>query len=268
MSRSTRTNRVLVEYVDYGGTINVNKIYLYLMPRRFLDLPKQAILCSLMGLRPVKSGDKWSPSISCRMRFFSQPRYWLDVMLVEPKIGITNGNGLDGGVSAVAASGDKSAATTIAAYNLATANDSACSTASAETSESSPTAVSAPTSDIQTSGQHYGGLSARSTQDEDKCKRKKRVLQRKLDYEAVICDRQDDHGCLDIFLDEILVMEEFASFDTSRSEEFNSLKKSFREALSVLPRPENPFLKARNMFWPTEKLTGNLTDDRSSVGIN
>lgn len=241
VSRSRRTNRVLVECVDLGGTITVNRIYLYLMPRKFLDLPKQALLCSLIGVRP-KEDDKWSRTISCRMRFFSQPRYWHDVLLVEPKAQPVN-SAIN--MSIPSPIGDKSASP------AAVTSDSSVDSAK-PASSSLLTSSDAATIDSQTSGGEQSEQTSQEQQPaQEKRKRKKRLLEKKLDFETIICDRHDDYGSLDIFLNDILVMETYGSLDTDRAEEYNSLKESFKKALATLPRPRNPF-KTDNVerFWP------------------
>lgn len=187
LSYSHRTNQVLVEYVDFGGAATVDRIYLYLMPRRFLDLPKQAIHCSLIGVRPkTEHNDKWSRNVSCRMRSFSHQRYWLDVLLVEPKI-TTDANSV-----------------------------------------------------ITDRGKSKG------------VKRERQVIQKKPDYEAIICDRHDSYGSMDMLLNDILVAETYGSLDTDRAAEYKSLKASFKGALANIARPINPFDAKWKKFWPFE----------------
>lgn len=82
-----KPNKVFVETVDYGGIVSVDKIFIYLMPRKFLDIPKQALYVSTMGIRPIdEESNDWSIDSGARVRSFSHSDYWLDLLLVDPML--------------------------------------------------------------------------------------------------------------------------------------------------------------------------------------
>lgn len=48
------TNPIKVQYIDYGNTEEItNDRNIYPVMKKLLDLPKQAIRCSLIGLKPA-----------------------------------------------------------------------------------------------------------------------------------------------------------------------------------------------------------------------
>ena len=80
-----RGNKVLVESVDFGGVYAVNQIFLYLIPRKFFDFPRQTIHVSLFGvMQPDQVGGDWPRKVGSRMRCFSFEGYYLDFLLLEP----------------------------------------------------------------------------------------------------------------------------------------------------------------------------------------
>lgn len=84
VGRSRRDHKVYVESIDFGGIYAVNKIFLYLMPREFLSIPRLTFEVSLAGLKPA-NGTSWSKTASTRLRCFSMPDYYLDILLLDPK---------------------------------------------------------------------------------------------------------------------------------------------------------------------------------------
>lgn len=85
LARIRKTKKVRIETVDYGTYHTVHITNLYLLPRRFFDIPKQGLTVSLMGLKPPEGADKWSSKSGGRIRCFSDANYWLDFLLIEPK---------------------------------------------------------------------------------------------------------------------------------------------------------------------------------------
>lgn len=83
ITKSPKVGKVLVDTVDYGGIITVDRMCLYLLPRKFLELPKQAVCVSLLGVKP-SDGKKYSKGSSKRLRCFSVTNYLLDCLIVEP----------------------------------------------------------------------------------------------------------------------------------------------------------------------------------------
>lgn len=79
---SSKANKVLVEMVDYGGIRTVNRMHLHLMPKRFLETPKQAICISLAGLIP--KAVRFSSTSTRRLLCFSNRNYILDCLFLDP----------------------------------------------------------------------------------------------------------------------------------------------------------------------------------------
>lgn len=79
-----KAHKVFVETVDYGGIVSVDKLFLYLMPEKFFDIPKQAVYVSLMGLKPSSPSGVWCINSGARVRSFSHLNYWLDILLLDP----------------------------------------------------------------------------------------------------------------------------------------------------------------------------------------
>ena len=82
---SASGGKILVECVDFCGVYAVNPIFLYLIPRKFLEIPRQTLTISLVGLKPAGGASEWQKQVGARMRCFSIEDYWLDVLLIEPK---------------------------------------------------------------------------------------------------------------------------------------------------------------------------------------
>lgn len=191
VGRGSKVNKVLAESVDYGGVLSINRAYLYLMPKKFFELPKQAVAVSLIGMDPVKDS-KWPSSAGVRMRCFSSKEYWLDAVLVEPKN----------------------------SSKELMREEIICDDKSVTSSENS---------DEKPKGQSSTAY------------RKRR---RQLQFEVLICDRNDDE--IDIYLDDILLMEQHATLDNSRANEITDLKDKLSDALRNIPRPINPFCTIDN----------------------
>lgn len=181
IAKSKGGNKILVEAVDYGGMHSVNPLCLYLMPRKFFDIPKQNIPMSLIGMKPGAS-NTWPVHVGERMRCFSDHNYWLDILLIEPKEDEKKQMDEKSSSSSGCGSGDSESA-------------------------------------IRKSSKY-----------------KKR--RNKIRFEALVCDRNDPD--IDIYLDEILFMENYAIPDSKRADEILSLKQKLNQALATVPRPENP----------------------------
>lgn len=82
-SKSDR-NIIYVESVDFGGVYDVNKIFLYLMPREFLSVPRTLFEVSLAGIKPARD-EGWSISANARLRCWSMQDYYLDIILMDPE---------------------------------------------------------------------------------------------------------------------------------------------------------------------------------------
>jgi hypothetical protein len=194
VGRSTRNNKVLVESIDFGGAYSVDLIFLYLIPRKFLDIPRQALQVSLMGLKPTEEDGKWTQKVGSRLRCFSFAQYYLDVLLIEPKI---------------------------QQYD-----------ASLDPASHPPPATE----------QSLSSSDEKPSSEKDDNREKvalKRRYKSKIAYDALIVDRNDKE--MDIYLDEILVLETYAVQDESRTEEIARIKESMKAALKGIPRPKNPF---------------------------
>lgn len=48
-----------VLFIDYGKSENVPLKCIYKMPHKFLQLPKQAVMCSLFGVKPMTEDGSW-----------------------------------------------------------------------------------------------------------------------------------------------------------------------------------------------------------------
>lgn len=168
-------NKVLVESVDFGGVYAVSRIFLYLMPRRFFDIPRQTLKVRLPGLKPNNGAMKWSKKVGSRMRCFSFDNYWLDFLLLGP------------------------------------------GTATRESTSSRDTTPS-PTAP-------------------PKAERKKIKSQ----FDVIVVDRNDTE--MDIYLDEVLVLETYAIPDERKFDAIARVKQQLKEALKDIPRPKNPFQK-------------------------
>lgn len=85
VERIRGTVKVRIETVDIGDYHTVERVDLFLMPRKFLDIPKQGTMVSLLGLKPNGPDDTWNKKCGPRLRDFSEKNYWLDVLLVRPR---------------------------------------------------------------------------------------------------------------------------------------------------------------------------------------
>lgn len=163
--------RITVESVDFGGRRNVPYFFLRLMPKKFMEVPKQAILVSMMGV--CQGEHKWNSFIGSRIRSFSNFKYWLDCVFVENK----------------------------------------------------------------TPRQSYERVKIKGENElDDPAKKKRKKIIQLPQYEVLICDRNDDY--LNLYLDELLMMENLASADEERSTEVSNLRKQFDEILKKTPRPK------------------------------
>jgi len=185
VGRSGRGGKIVVESVDYGGNFSVNQIQLYLMPRKFFDIPRQGVAVSLIGLKPADGSDKWSTSVGTRMRCFSNFKYWLDCVLVEPK----------------EPQKDPADIKSVSEITSVSSNDSGT-----------------------------GGSLIH--------KRRRRTQKSRPQFEVLVCDRNDDE--MNLYLDEILLLETYAIFDDGRSQDVSKLRSQLDEALQNVPRPTNP----------------------------
>lgn len=196
MAKSKGGNKVLVEAVDYGGFHSVSPSNLYLMPKVFFEMPKQNVPLSMIGLKPSDATNKWPAEVGERMRCFSDHKYWLDVLLLEPKK-VEKDQALEENSTASVSSGSES---------------------NGMKSSSSDFALGTESANIRSS----------------KYKRRRDDVQ----FEAIVYDRNDSF--LDVALDDILIMENYAIPDNNRAEEVATLHQKFKEALAEVPRPTNP----------------------------
>lgn len=202
----TPSNKVLIESVDYGGVYAVNQLRLYLIPRKFFETPRQTLKVKMLGLKPG-DGLNWSPSVGSRMRCFSIHNYWLDFLILDRNL--DNGSVQSGSLSTIESVSDSSTPPPPSSSSLETANKDTRSELSGADRSASPLA-------------------------------KTKIKKRHSRFEIIVVDRNDTE--MDIYLDEILVMETYASLDVRRAEQLKELKQKLREALKETPRPENPFV--------------------------
>lgn len=189
--RSHGDNKIIVESIDFGGTYAVHQIFLYLIPRQFLQLPRQSLQVSLLGVKPLDGKDEWPKQTGSRLRCFSYENYFLDILLMEPKF--------------------------------------------------EPT-VATKQSDLDFSsscGSSVDRSSSRSSAGSDEIKPIRRNFKSRTSYEALIVDRNDQE--MDLFLDEVLGIETYAKPDPDRFKEITEIKELFKDALTKIPRPKNPF---------------------------
>uniref|UniRef100_A0A6G1SLZ2 Tudor domain-containing protein 5 n=1 Tax=Aceria tosichella TaxID=561515 RepID=A0A6G1SLZ2_9ACAR len=191
VGQSHGDNKVLVESIDFGGAYSVHKIFLYLIPRQFLDIPRQTLHVSVMGMKPIEPDGRWTQKVGSRLRCFSFAQYYLDVLLTEPKM---------------------------QEYDVSPPPETDSSTSSR------------PPPSSETGAADIVAKVAPKT---------KRRFKSKMTYEALIVDRNDKD--MDIYLDEILVLETYALRDESRAEEIGKIKEHLHEAFKGIPRPKNPF---------------------------
>lgn len=192
------SKNVIVESVDFGGIAEVDASRLYLMPRRFLRAPRQALAVSLGSLKPAGAECKWRSGVGKRIRCFSHSKYWLDCLLFEP----------------LEASGAKPSSDDIVSSSL-----------SIDQLDISEAAV-IPTIDKP----HEPNPTNR------KSKRNRRA---DIQFSALLCDRNDPD--MDVYIDDILVMEFYANPIEDDKQTIATLKSKFASCLETLPRPENPF---------------------------
>lgn len=69
-------------------------------------------------------------------------------------------------------------------------------------------------------------------------KKRRRRLIKDPQFEVLLCDRNDDD--MDIYLDEILVMETYAAYEEEKSLELKTQRELFKNAIASIPRPKNP----------------------------
>lgn len=198
--RAHGDSKVLVESIDFGGSYSVHTIFLYLIPRQFLSIPRQTFQVSIMGMKPIERDGIWTQKVGSRLRCFSFAQYYLDVLLIEPKL---------------------------QTYRVPLDPPPSPSSPPTDSSSSHP-----PSSALEKLSKETSESAA------DKAARQSR-FKSKMTYEALIVDRNDKE--MDIYLDEILVLETYAVQDESRVEEMARIKNHLREALKGMPRPKNPF---------------------------
>lgn len=171
ITKSHRASKVLVESVDFGGISTVSRMHLFLMPKRFIEVPKQALCVSLIGIKPSKER-KYSQAACARLRCFSHINYFLDCVLMEPM-------------------------------------------------------------------KQNSQVDSDNIQDEKIISKKKKKRQvQPPQFEIMLCDRNDEE--LDIYVDEILILETYANIDDERREEIEKIRGEFKSALKDITRPENP----------------------------
>lgn len=196
---SKSSSKVLVETVDFGGWYAVDPIYLYLIPRKFLDVPRQTFQISLAGLKPPVTSsavrDSWPAKVGPRMRCFSYHNYWLDLLLIDSKPKNYSLN-----------------------YNSSSADKESLLPSAKDDRQSK--AIDAD-------------VAARKA---EKMRHRFRAQPR---FDALVVDRNDED--IDIFLDEILILETYAIADESRKDELQVIKNNLKEVLKKIPRPNNPF---------------------------
>lgn len=247
-ARSKTSGKVLVESVDFGGWYAVDQAHLYLMPRKFLDVPRHTFEISLAGLKPtVKIEDansnananqdnnndnnnnsnskgatsryEWSNNLGSRMRCFSYQDYWLDILLMDRKPKTRS--------SVYQCSGSTSEQSSpLGQTNLSIGGQPEVT----EPSQNDNGTTDATRSNMPGAD----AVDARKKADKMRCSFKGSPK-----FDAIIVDRNDQD--IDIYLDEILVLETYAQFDENRQSEMESTKLNLKEALANLPRPQNPF---------------------------
>lgn len=177
ISRHTRRGKVLIESVDFGDIRTVKRTYLRLMPKKYLDIPKQAFCVSLLGIKPPAPASKWTVEAGKRLRCFSNIDYYLECLLVESK--------------------------------------------------------KKPDQTVELEQQHLS--EAKSLASADSLKKKPKKFKKKhVQFEALLCDRNDDE--MDLHISEILTLETYAAFDPERLAEYNVLMSQFKKALAAKPR--------------------------------
>lgn len=199
-----KAHKVYVETVDFGGIVSVDKLFLYLMPRRFFNIPKQAVYVSLMGLKPNDPSGTWNAKSGKRVRCFSLLDYWLDILLVDPVVQESDSKTLS----------DTSDSVVDCAWSSASSNGN--------TTDSS---------DCSSNGQYL---------------RRGKKWYKEPQFEALVSDRHDDK--LTLYIDQVLTMEHYATHESSRTHEIETLRVQFNQVLANLPRPKNPFTKATKIF--------------------
>lgn len=176
-----RGNKYLVESADFGIITPVNRMDIFLLPRVFFEIPKQAIQVSLLGVTPA-ADNRYSAGAGARLRCFSNLDYIVDCLIVEPR-----------------------------------------KTSTQETSGDETPSAGGPLSS-----------KARKFAADRGTKRFKTKAQ----FEAIVCDRNDP--VLDIYLDEVLNMETYTSYNPDLVETLECLREQFKQVLAAIPRPVNP----------------------------
>lgn len=173
-------NKVIVDMVDLGGFKEALRTNLFLMPQKFLEIPKQAVCLSLAGILPLKD-EKYTANARKRLLNFSASGYKLDCLLLDhTRIKETEQHNRPANGSDCPENGDKKQET----------------------------------------------------------KRRLRKITKKVQFEAILCDRNDEY--FDLFLDEILVMEIHCKSDDSRKSQIETLRSEFKKALQNIPRDVCP----------------------------
>lgn len=198
VGRFRNENKVLVESIDFGGLYSVALISLYLIPRQFLDIPRQTLQVSLLGLKSVEN-EEWPSKVGARMRCFSYEQYYLDVLLLEPRIKPSRLDSIDLG-------SDSSIKNLTSAVSSMTVAD---------------------------------GTKSQGSNTPKPSSSKKKKSMNTIAYEAIIVDRNDKE--MDLFLDEILMLETYATQADDQVEEISRIKEQLRQVLPSIPRPINPF---------------------------
>ena len=198
---SSDGKKILIESVDFGGVYAANPRGLYLMPRKFFDIPRQSYNVSLAGLKPVDAAEVRPEKVGSRIRCFSFDNYWLELILLElPK-------------------NDDESKSPSPIFGLAeTSNGSSIISGDSGLSKESP---------MDPPEKPKTGSSTKS-----------RLVLRPPTFETIIVDRHDED--IDIFVDEILALETYAVFDENRLAQIQELKKELKKALVSIPRPECP----------------------------
>lgn len=192
IAKTDRDDRIIVETVDYGSSLIVSRLNLYMMPKKFFDFPSQSLLVSMIGAKPNSESGKWSRGSGARTRCFSYPNYYLDCLLLDVK---------------------------------------------------SATVVTEKVDDEDPqSSLEIDKSTIKSNADIDLSRKSKfrRSLKKMPKYDVIICDRNEEH--MDLYLDDVLVVETYAVVDDKRDDEIKNYKKLLKKAFESVPRPKNSMI--------------------------
>lgn len=212
IGQASRGDRVLVETVDYGGVRAVSGQQLYLMPKKYMEFPPQAILVSLFGLKPAHDEDKWNPRAGTRLRSFSYPEYYLDVLLMpstapEPK------------------SRPKKQQEEKSSTSEQQTITSATSTETKGLDNGLDSSEPPVSSRVNVNSRLLNKLKNRKTPQ----------------YDAIICDRNDDQG-FDLYLHNLMIVETYAEPDMKKYTRLKELQDGLKVAFKKVSRPINPMI--------------------------